>query len=77
MLLFIPLHADVLTCHSSFLQSIFPKFCERADAFMERLKPWADGKTQVPMKKEIYRFSVDFVSQVWSNTFIYFYKCMH
>ena len=61
---FIPLHVDVLTCHSSFLQSIFPKFCECADAFMERLKPLADGKTQVAMKKEIYRYSMDFVSQV-------------
>eukprot|EP00731_Ephydatia_muelleri_P010430 Em0005g1016a len=50
--------------NNHFLQSIFPKFCERADAFMGRLKPWADGNTQVPMKKEIYRFSVDFVSQV-------------
>eukprot|EP00731_Ephydatia_muelleri_P010428 Em0005g1014a len=50
--------------NNHFLQSIFPKFCERADAFMERLKPLADGKTQVAMKKEIYRYSMDFVSQV-------------
>jgi len=34
------------------------------DRFLERLTPLADGKTQVPMKKELSMLTLDIISKV-------------
>ena len=52
------------TCFSSFLQQIYPKFFDSVEDFIKRLKPLADGKTTVSLKKQVYAASMDIISKV-------------
>ena len=62
------------TCFSSFLQQLYPKFFESVEDFIKRLKPLADGKTQVSLKKQVYAASMDVISKV-SNCGYSFFLC--
>lgn len=52
------------TCFPSFLQQMYPKFVDSVEDFIKRLKPLADGKTQVSLRKQMYAASMDVVSKV-------------
>ena len=39
-------------------------FGECVDKFLDKLKPLADGRTQVPMKKHIHNAALDVISKV-------------
>jgi len=41
-----------------------PSFNECVDRFLARLRPLADGKTQVPMKIEFTDLTLDVISKV-------------
>ncbi|KAL5471054.1 hypothetical protein EMCRGX_G029129 [Ephydatia muelleri] len=43
---------------------LYPKFFESVEDFIKRLKPLADGKTQVSLKKQVYAASMDVISKV-------------
>ena len=46
------------------LNSLVPSFNECVDRFLARLRPLADGKTQVPMKIEFTDLTLDVISKV-------------
>ena len=48
----------------SYLKSLVPTFGECVDKFLDRLRPLADGKTQVPMMKHIHTTTLDVISKV-------------
>ena len=48
----------------SYLKSLTPMFGECVDMFLDKLKPLADGRTQVPMKKHIHNAALDVISKV-------------
>ena len=48
----------------SFLKDLIPSFNECVDQFLERLRPLADGKTQVPMKEEFSTLTLNVISKV-------------
>ncbi|KAL5496599.1 hypothetical protein EMCRGX_G012912 [Ephydatia muelleri] len=47
-----------------YLKSLTPMFGECVDMFLDKLKPLADGRTQVPMKKHIHNAALDVISKV-------------
>eukprot|EP00731_Ephydatia_muelleri_P008176 Em0004g514a len=47
-----------------YLKSLTPMFGECVDKFLDKLKPLADGRTQVPMKKHIHNAALDVISKV-------------
>ena len=53
-----------LLCYNSYLRSLVPAFNECVDWFLERLKPLADGKTQVPMGEEFANLTLNIISRV-------------
>ena len=48
----------------SYLKGLIPSFNECVDQFLERLRPLADGKTQVPMKDEFATLTLSIISKV-------------
>ena len=40
-------------------------FNECVNTFLERLKPLADGKTEVPMKEAFHNMALDVISKVY------------
>ncbi|KAL5473722.1 hypothetical protein EMCRGX_G028256 [Ephydatia muelleri] len=48
----------------SSLKDLLVKFNECGDAFLERLKPHADGKTEVSMKEAFHETALDVISKV-------------
>ena len=59
-------------CYYSYLKSLVPVFNECVDQFLERLRPLADGKTQVSMKEQFDILTLDVISKVllsaWTST---------
>ena len=49
---------------NSYLKGLIPIFNECVDQFLERLRPLADGKTQVPMKEEFAAVTMDIICKV-------------
>ena len=49
----------------SFLRSLVPVFNECVDQFLKKLRPLADGQTQVPMKDEFSSLTLHIISKVW------------
>lgn len=52
------------TLHYSYLKDLIPSFNECVDQFLERLRPLADGRTQVPMKEELATLTLSIISKV-------------
>jgi len=50
--------------HYSYLKSLVPTFNEYVGKLVEKLRPLADGRTQVPMKKELSMLIVSAVGKV-------------
>ena len=50
--------------YCSYLKSLTPMFGECVDKFLDKLRPLADGRTQVPMKKHIHNAALDVISKV-------------
>ena len=50
--------------HCSSLKDLLPVFNECVDAFLEGLRPLADGKTEVPMKEAFHEAALDVISKV-------------
>ena len=48
----------------SSLKELLPKFNECADTFLERLRPYASGKREAPMKEAFHEVALDVVSKV-------------
>ena len=48
----------------SSLKDLIPKFNECVDTFVEKLRPLADGKTEVPMKEAFHEAALDVISKV-------------
>eukprot|EP00731_Ephydatia_muelleri_P028814 Em0020g458a len=48
----------------SSLKDLLPIFNECVDAFLEGLRPLADGKTEVPMKEALHEATLDVISKV-------------
>eukprot|EP00731_Ephydatia_muelleri_P020161 Em0012g986a len=48
----------------SSLKELLPKFNECADMFLERLRPYAGGKREVPMKEAFHEVTLDVISKV-------------
>ena len=48
----------------SYLKSLVPTFCASVDLFLGKLRPLADGKTQVPLKTHIQEVTLDVISKV-------------
>ena len=56
---------DICYCaDDSYLKGLIPIFNECVDQFLERLRPLADGKTQVPMKEEFAAVTMDVICKV-------------
>ena len=49
---------------TSYLRGLVPSFNECVDMFLERLRPLADGKTEVPMKEEFASLTLNIISKV-------------
>ena len=50
--------------YTSYLKGLIPSFNECVDQFLERLRPLADGETQVPMKEEFAILTLSIISKV-------------
>ena len=50
---------------NSSLKDLLVKFNECGDAFLERLRPLADGKTEVSMKEALHETTLGVISKVW------------
>ena len=50
---------------NSSLKDLLVKFNECGDAFLERLRPLADGKTEVSMNEALHETTLDVISKVW------------
>ena len=48
----------------SSLKELLPKFNECVDALLEKLRPLADGRTEVPMKEVFHEAALDVISKV-------------
>ncbi|KAL5489562.1 hypothetical protein EMCRGX_G018671 [Ephydatia muelleri] len=48
----------------SSLKELLPKFNECADTFLERLRPYAGGKSEAPMKETFHEVTLDVISKV-------------
>ena len=51
------------TTHSS-LKDLLPKFNKCADTFLEKLRPYAGGKREAPMKEAFHEAALDVISKV-------------
>eukprot|EP00731_Ephydatia_muelleri_P020153 Em0012g978a len=54
----------------SSLKEHLPKFNECADTFLERLRPYAGGKSEAPMKETFHEVTLDVISKVLRGTAI-------
>ena len=54
--------------NNSYLKGLLPIFNECVDQFLERLRPLADGETQVPMKEEFAAVTMDIICKVYLHT---------
>ena len=53
--------------HYSSLKERLPIFNKCVNTFLEKLRPLADGKTEVPMKEAFHEVALDVISKVrWS-----------
>ena len=52
----------IFTCSS--LKDHLPLFNECVNTFIEKLRPLADGKTDVPMKEMFHETALDVISKV-------------
>ena len=52
----------VLVC--SYLQTLLEPFNEKANEFINNLRPMADGKTRVPMKTQFGTYTLETISKV-------------
>ena len=52
------------------MKDLLPVFNECVDAFLERLRPHADGKTEVSMKEAFHEAALDVISKVQAITVI-------
>jgi len=50
--------------NDSYLKGLVPSFNECVDRFLERLRPLADGKTEVPMMEEFATLTLDVICKV-------------
>ena len=50
--------------HYSSLKDFLPMFNEGVNTFLEKLRPLADGKTEVPMKEAFHEVALDVISKV-------------
>ena len=57
------IHFYIVLQHSS-LKDYLPIFNECVDTFLERLRPHADGKTEVSMKEAFHKATLDVISKV-------------
>ncbi|KAL5489563.1 hypothetical protein EMCRGX_G018672 [Ephydatia muelleri] len=48
----------------SSLKELLPKFNECADTFLERLRPYAGGKREAPMKEAFHEAALDVISKI-------------
>lgn len=48
----------------SYLEGILPAFNSCIDLYIEKLKPFADGVTPVPMKQHLAEVTLDVISKV-------------
>ena len=60
-----------LSVDHSYLKGLIPSFNECVDQFLERLRPLADGKTEVPMMEEFGTLTLDILSKVCVCVLIY------
>ena len=55
---------DFPCINNSYLKGLIPSFNKCVDQFLEKLKPLADGKTQVPMVEEFATLTLDIICKV-------------
>ena len=55
---------NMLLVICSSLKELLPKFNECFDALLEKLRPLADGRTEVPMKEVFHEAALDVISKV-------------
>ena len=58
------IHFCINVLKDSSLKDYLPVFNECVDAFLERLRPHADGKTEVSMKEAFHEATLDVISKV-------------
>ena len=64
------IHPCIVLQHSS-LKDYLPVFNECVDTFLERLRPHADGKTEVSMKEAFHKATLDAISKVRKRQYTY------
>ena len=57
-------HAYRMSCECSSLKDLLPVFNDCTNIFLEKLRPLADGKTEVSMKEAFHEVALDVISKV-------------